>query len=117
MDASNSLDRIAQIISNLHYKDWSFKVGQDGGGRAYLQMRFRAPCAVTGKDMVQACRKWWLSPHMTETELVSTAMKAVLAGEEHEAKENFRYKGKALFNPHISVAALLESCDQYEVRA
>lgn len=62
-------------------------------------------------------RKWDLSLHMTESEIVFTVWKAVLAFMEHELREKFHYKGKKIFDPHISVNALLEACDQLDVRS
>ncbi len=61
-------------------------------------------------------RKWLLSQHMTEGEVVQTALMACLAAEEHEAREAFRYKGKALFGPHLAVEALLANADEVAVR-
>lgn len=57
-----------------------------------------------------------LSPNMTKSELVQTAMKAVLAAEEHEAREHFRYRGKCIFGPHIDVDGLLAVCDDLDAR-
>jgi hypothetical protein len=41
---------------------------------------------------------------------------AVLRAEEHEALESFKYKGKAVFNRHIDVDALLGEADVVDVR-
>lgn len=41
--------------------------------------------------------------HNTKTEIVMTALKAVLAAEEHEARERFKYRGEAIFSPHVDV--------------
>jgi hypothetical protein len=43
---------------------------------------------------------------MTRSEVVQTALKAVLSAEEHEARERFLYKGKAVFGPHFDVDVL-----------
>jgi hypothetical protein len=51
-------------------------------------------------------RKWRLSEHMTKSEVIQTALMAVLAWEEHEAREAFRYKGRAVFSPHYDVDLL-----------
>lgn len=53
---------------------------------------------------------------MVKSEVVATAMKAVLAAEEHEARELFKYRGKAIFNPHIDVDALAGVCEKVETR-
>lgn len=53
-------------------------------------------------------RKWYLSEHMTESEVVMTALKACLTFEEHEAREAFRYRGAAVAGPHLNVVDLVE---------
>lgn len=85
------------------FKNACWYVGTDGD-RKYLQLMFEVP----GGDGWQRGRKWWLSPHMTKSEVVMTAMKAYLAAVEHEAREAFRYKGALIYGPHIDVDALAE---------
>jgi hypothetical protein len=53
-------------------------------------------------------RKWFLSNHMTRSEVVQTAFKAVLTAEEHEAREHFKYRGQSIFDPHYDVDKLVE---------
>jgi hypothetical protein len=49
-----------------------------------------------------------ISTHMTPGELVQTAFKAVLTFLEHEARENFKYKGVSVFDPHYDIEKLVE---------
>jgi hypothetical protein len=55
---------------------------------------------------------------MTKSEIVSTALKAVLTAEEHEAREQFQYKSKTIFGPHFDVDKLASLCesDSMDVR-
>lgn len=65
-------------------------------------------------------RKWRLSPHMTESEIVGTAFAAYKAWLEHEMMESFTYCGVAVFNPHISIQARVEMASNhanYEYRS
>lgn len=124
-----TLNEIGQIISQIEYKDWQFVIGTENSFETqdlYLQIQFYAPDSATKifdaclqipdknlfndesllENKLQTCRKWRLSPHMTETEIVRTAWKAVLAAEEHEAGEAFKYMGYSPFNPHISIENL-----------
>jgi hypothetical protein len=39
---------------------------------------------------------------------VRTALKAVLTAEEHEARERFLFRGRAIFGPNIDVDGLRE---------
>jgi len=109
-------EHLEAILANIQYKDWKFFLGEDLGGRLFLQVRFLAHCVVSGKLNEQRCRKWWVSPYMTETEIVDTAFKAVLSAEEHEAKEKFKYHNKVIHNPHISVRTRMEFCSSLEQR-
>lgn len=110
------MDRIFAILGRVTYKpDWSLRVGQDGD-RLFLQWHFLAPDCKTGQMQEQAARKWFLSPHMTAGELVQTAFAAVLAAEEHEAREFFLYDSARVFNPHLSLAALVSRANWEEAR-
>lgn len=104
------------VLANVRYKaGWDLRIGRSDG-RWFLQWRFDGPCAVTGVVEEQACRKWWLSEFMTDGELVQTAFMAAIAAEEHECREFFLYRGRRIFGPHIRLDALMQVCDQIEVR-
>lgn len=104
---------IRQIINRVKYLDWEFAVLYSGDSM-FLQIQFYAPDMITKKPTKQYCRKWILSPFMTESEIVSTCWKAVLAAVEHEARENFLYapsdelKPRPIFQPHVDVARMYE---------
>lgn len=95
-----------EILSQVQYKDWTFIVNDD-----YLQVSFVSPCSLTGELIEQKGRKWRLSKFMTKSEIVSTALKAVLTAEEHEAREQFKYRSKTIFGPHFDVDKLADLCD------
>jgi hypothetical protein len=108
--------RIAELLCDVKYKDnWSLSQGYDGE-RQYLQWHFTGPCAVTGIIERHPCRKWYLSEHMVDGEVVQTAFMAALAAEEHECREFFKYKDKRVFGPHIRLEALMAACEDIEVR-
>jgi hypothetical protein len=92
----------------ITYQDWIFAVYATTENRHYLQIT--APggiCNLTGISLPWKGRKWYLSPHMTKSEFVQTALKAVLTALEHEARECFLYKGWPVFDPHYDVDKLL----------
>lgn len=116
--------QIFDILYDIKFRDWDIVLrwdepfeNQDGRSRPYIQVQFDAPDAVTGEVGRQHCRKWMLSPHMTATEIVRTALKAILAAVEHEALEDFKYKGVAIHNPHTDVESLVKAATEVEVRA
>lgn len=98
-------------LAHVRYKDFEFHVHIEDGNRAYLQVEWPGTDATTGKPRACKGRKWSLSEHMTKSEIVQTAMAAVLAIEEHEARELFLYKGHPIFGPHYDVEKLVGLCD------
>lgn len=102
-----TLAAMQALIDLIEYKDWEIRV-LEREGTPYLQVTFQGEDLVTGEVAEQRGRKWMLSPWMTKSEVVQTAFKAVLAAEEHEAREAFRYKGRTVFGPHFDVEALAD---------
>ncbi len=62
----------------------------------------------TFKPRTFKSRKWYLSDHMTEDEIVKTAYLAYEICVRHEVLEGFRINGKPLFNPHADYRELLK---------
>lgn len=112
------LKRFQRLAGRIEYKDWTIHV-RSTGARWYLQVSFLAPDAQSGKQTMQVGRKWLLSQHMTDTEVVVTAFKACLGAEEHECREFFKYRGQPVFNVHTDVnwlADQMAAADRSEVR-
>jgi hypothetical protein len=105
---SLSLNQIRDVLGLVDYPGYAFQIhGGTDGKPMYLQAAFEARCSVSGLMETQHTRKWLLSPHMTPSEVVQTALKCVLTSVEHEAREQFRYRGQAIFGPHFSVEDLV----------
>ena len=112
-----TFDEIRNVLDLVRYKkDWVLHVRQDGQ-RLYLQWEFIGACAVSGVIQWHPCRKWYLSQHMTDGELVQTAFSAALQAEEHECREFFLYDGHRIMNPHLSLEALVSRAHLTEGRA
>jgi hypothetical protein len=94
--------RIWSVVREITYKDWDFVV-QDTNGLALFRIEFLARSTVTGKVERQLGRWWYLSESMSSGEIARTIFKAVLTAEEHEAREEFRFAGMAIFNPHFDL--------------
>lgn len=73
---------------------------------------------VTGDRVSWRGRKWRLSLHMTETEIVNTALLAYQNAMQHELLESFTYRGRRIYDPHRSVDAMIAAADagQLDVR-
>lgn len=103
-----SISEIREIVNLCSFEDWLLEVKQDGT-RPYLQIHcINGRDADTGLPIEWTGRKWLLSPHMCRNEIVATAFKAVLTAIEHEVRENFRYRGVAIFNPHLDPDKLVD---------
>ena len=105
-----TLERAREVLRLVDFPGYQFQV-HGLTVPLYLQATFHARCNVTGGMPVrQTTRKWKLSVHMTPSELVQTALKCVLTSVEHEAREQFRYRGLAIFGPHFYVEQLSALC-------
>ena len=98
------------VLQDVECDDWWFKVGgsdqPDQPDQPYLQVYKDGVCNVTSETYPVNGRKWRLSPHMTRSEIVQIALKAVLTAEEHEVRERFKYRGRSIFDPHYDVDQL-----------
>jgi hypothetical protein len=103
---------LRNILNRIRYKDWKFllvwanDVTGWADGNPCLQVEFDAVSSETGVVETQRGRRWILRRDMTAGEVAQTALMAVLAAEEHEAREAFTYRGQAVFGPHQDVEAL-----------
>ena len=97
----------AFFAANVKYLDWEFYIGRKGEA-IYLQLRFDAPDNYHPEKVEkQYCRKWQLSIWMTPTELVQSAWAAVQRAIQHEASEQFLYRGCDIYNTHMNVGKLV----------
>lgn len=97
---------------------WTFRLSERGDRRTpdvppvyYLQVTDPNPtCNVTGETIGEPwrSRKWLLSEHMTDGEIVQTLFKATMTAVEHEVRELFLYRGQAVFDPHYDIEKLVE---------
>lgn len=98
-----------QILDRCAFPGFSFVLGSDQAKSFYLQVQcYEGRCNVTGQTKEWNGRKWQLSTHMTSSEVVQTAFKAVLTAMEHETRENFKYRDVSIFDPHYDVEKLVE---------
>lgn len=120
-----NLPQIREIVAEIKFRNYTFDVLPLAARGPFdppmvitLRARFMAKDIVTGEPAEQHTRKWLISSHMTKSEIVATALKCVLASEEHEAREDFTYRGQRIFGPHFDVECLVAMCqdEALEVR-
>lgn len=95
-------EAVLKILAHIKYKDWTFRLLNKGDG-FLLQTEFMAPDSKgpTGELFLQRGRKWYISSYSCIGEVVRTAYKAIEASELHEMQENFKFRGDAIFDPHL----------------
>lgn len=110
---------LRSLLFDVTYENFVFHSGPLGDG-FFLQVEFLAP-----DNSIQAHvgaydwkgRKWYVSAHSTDSEVILTALKAVLTALEHEAREKFKFRGRAILHPHPDLEVLWQVAEEREVRA
>jgi hypothetical protein len=124
-----TVQQMREVVAKCDVPDFEFRVheemrykrleGSTGGAMVeapiyYLQGHYYDDDVASGLQEPQHTRKWLLSQHMTDSEIVQTAFKCFLTSMEHRAREYFRYRGKRIFGPHFDSDALYDICkDKY----
>lgn len=111
-----------EILSRIRYRnDWEIILNLDGN-RYYVCFEWNDVCNFTGKTIVSRSAKYYLSPHMTQTEVVNRVFLAALKASEHELREQFRYRPsddvewRAPYNTHIDIDCLYYIAKNFDVR-
>lgn len=107
--ARKTKTEIEEIVKRISFMDRTFRVLEKGDG-FLLQLSYYEPDIETGKLELQRARKWYVSPWMTETEIVETAFAACRRSMDHVLKEHFTYRGERVYSPHFDINARLKMC-------
>ena len=118
---------VEDLVDLVSYKkNTGFRVDVMGSGQFVQHWQQIPDCKAQNLAQIHALlylspepqygRKWYISPHMTGSEVIQTCLMAVIAFEEHEARESFTVAGAVAFGPHIDVDQLISICDHKEVR-
>jgi hypothetical protein len=108
--------RYKEVLDKLDYPGMTFHLFNHGP-HYHLRVQCKGTCNVSGEPLDWNGRWWRLSSHMTPTEIVLTAFKAVLTALEHEAREQFTYKGVAVLDSHIDVEELVKARSENKLDA
>jgi len=106
-DEQTNISHFSDVLTRVDFPNFYFVVGVVNGNY-YMQIECNDKCNVTDADIRWKSRKWNLSIHMTDGEIVQTAFKAVLTALEHEAREKFTYRDVAVFDSHYDIEKLVE---------
>lgn len=104
-----TLESIKALVSECRFNDWMFRVDTYSDGTPYVQVLFMDKDRITGKEELQRCRKWVLSLHSTNSEIIRAVFKAVEAAMLHEVQEAFKFRGARIYNPHMDLEELADA--------
>lgn len=113
--------RLERIIGEIELNmDCAIYIGHDDEndpGREYLQIECFRRDVITGDMGIGRGGKAYLSPHMTDSEIIQAAFGLFVAYWTHEAREGFQWRGRRVFGPHIATEALWEVARRVDVRS
>lgn len=112
-------EQIESVLEQIKFMDRTFRVIEKGDGFLLQMQYYEADVEKPGSEPVlQSTRKWYLSPYMTDSEIVETAWACVLRSQQHVASEHFTYKGRRVYSQHFDINYRVEGCDQgaFDVR-
>lgn len=110
-----TIDKLEKLMGLITYKrGWTLNHRQESTGWLVWWEWWAQDSA--GHQSAQKSRKWYISPHMTDSEVIQTFLKAVLTAEEHEARETFAFAGAKLYGPHIDAAYLVDASNHLDKR-
>lgn len=108
MSSQDPLRRFQTILDDVYHREFLYEALREGD-HYFLRVAGYSPDNTRPGSQPSRWygRKWRLSPHMTEGEVVQTALMATLAASEHEHREKFQYKGVSVFDPHFDIDQLV----------
>jgi len=94
---------LIDAIKECRFRDWDFEVSPLPDGWK-VRARFDAPDNYSNPEnkMTQWTRWWVIDQDCAPADVAKTLLLCVLTAVEHEAREEFFYKGKRIFSPHRS---------------
>ena len=110
MSQQKGLEDFLLIIQRITFPGMGLRLEQRSGEIFLSVVCPEGKNNETGAEEPWSGRKWLLQRHMTNSEVVQTAFKAILTAHEHEARELFLYRGQPVMMGHFDleqVATLL----------
>ena len=100
---STLVERVQECVGRVVIKNltvYDFLVICKPVETIFIQFSQVLPCIKTGKTEIINGRKWYISKHMTDDEILRTLFAAYKMFCEHEINENFLVDGVRFLNPH-----------------
>lgn len=109
-----TISRVRRTIASINSNHLSIQVEEIPGG-FHLWLAGVEEDTYSGLPTMQEGRRWFISHHCTESDVVRTAFKAVATWAEHEAREAFKYQGVRVFSPHLDLDRMAKRVKEAEV--
>lgn len=108
---THQVQRVASLVSRITVGvNYVIFVGTTPGMQyPYVQIKWWGADKASGDVDWQKGRKFYLSPNMTDSEIVQTVLLAAKLFTEHELLEGFKVDDVPLFHPHIDYQAHKEA--------
>ena len=99
---------IQEAVRQCEFPDYLFSVRALHDGALIRAIYFEPDATNPNPHLPQAqeTREWYVPLTASKSEVVRTCFKLVLASYEHRVREWFKYKGKAIHQPHYDVDQL-----------
>jgi hypothetical protein len=107
-------EQIQKVLDGVSFQDRKFLLLEKEDG-FLVQMSYMEPdVEKPGSEPVeQKTRKWYISPFMSESEIVETCWAMVCRSQLHIASEYFTYRGRRVYSQHFDVQSRIYLCDHH----
>lgn len=110
-----TLSDVREILDDVECGDFRFRLTENEHGM-FLQAELWRENVNTGEWEWGRGGKSYISPYSAENELIQRALGSCLAFVEHEVREHFKWRGRAIYNPHIDHKKQWEIANDREYR-
>lgn len=112
-------ERLKEIVSQIELgMNCQVRIGYSAErGDHFVQIQCWRMDVITKKEGWGFGGKGWPSPHSTRNEIVQMIFGLYKGYWEHEARENFTYRGRRVFGPHMDVDAIWTVANKVDVRS
>lgn len=97
---SSLTERVSDVLCRIRYHNRASFAVRDRKGTVLMRHQQLVTCVKTGEQTLQGGRWFFISPHMTDEEILRTAFLAVHLFQSHEVNEHFKVSGTKFLNPH-----------------
>lgn len=99
--------RFSDLTQRTRHPSYKFHLGNQHGRWSVWVSPRDGTDNVTGAPLTWKSRKWPLSEHMTDSEVVQTLLLATLTAVEHETRELFTFDSQTVYDGHLDVHSLV----------